>query len=80
MPDRPRSAAASLYPHLKSGMAEPVQRQREPASVADAMFGHLRPPTPQPKPNRASTDLRTLCDQNPQLEWLMALCGLRRVR
>ena len=45
----PKSAAQSIYPHLKSGTREPVQRQ-QPASVAQAMFPSLVPKPPQPAP------------------------------
>jgi hypothetical protein len=41
----PSSAAASLYPHLKTGTPEPVQR-RQGGSIADAVFPHLKPKQP----------------------------------
>jgi len=83
MANREPSAAAALYGHLPSGARDVAQRQRQPNSVADAMFGHLRPPAPKPQPaNRYSeeTTLAARCDENPQLEWLMGLCGLKRIR
>jgi hypothetical protein len=49
MVDRPRSAAASLYPNLPSGMPDVVERRHTPSSIADAMFGHLRPLPPAPR-------------------------------
>jgi hypothetical protein len=48
MSERPRSAAASLYPHLKSGTPEPMQQRERSGTVADAMYAHLRPPAPKP--------------------------------
>jgi hypothetical protein len=46
MTDRPPSAAASIYPHLKS-VERPIQRPST-VSVADAMFPKLaaKPPPP----------------------------------
>jgi hypothetical protein len=45
---RPPSAAASIFPHLPSAARDVVERRRDPASVAAAMYAHLRP---QPKPS-----------------------------
>jgi hypothetical protein len=48
MANRPTSAAASLYPHLKSfARDEIVGRKRVAVSVADAMYPAL---APKPKP------------------------------
>jgi hypothetical protein len=43
----PKSAAASLYPHLQTGTPAVVERRRGPASVGAAMWPGLGP---QPKP------------------------------
>jgi hypothetical protein len=42
------TAAGALYPHLKSGTPDVVERRREPNSVADAVYSHLRPTPPRP--------------------------------
>jgi hypothetical protein len=61
----------SLYPHLKSGTSEPVQRQ-QPASVAAAMYPALVPP--QPKPLTPDEIKQAWVDR------LMEMSGLRRKR
>jgi hypothetical protein len=53
MTQGPRSAAAALYPNLKTGMLEPVSQRAEPRSVADAIYPHLRPAPPQAHPHPA---------------------------
>jgi hypothetical protein len=52
MTQREPSAAAALYGHLKTGTPDVVQRKRDSVSVADAVYGHLRPPQPKPSVNR----------------------------
>jgi hypothetical protein len=81
---RSPTAAGALYPHLKSCTPDVVQR-RQQGSVADAMYLHLKPPQPKPPPesNRyreSEVSLATRCDENPQLEWLLGMSGLRRKR
>jgi hypothetical protein len=66
------SAAAALYPNLKTGTPSIVQRRSEPASVAEAMY-----PRPKPPPRNPYLEGRT------EAEWrdeLMAMRGLRRKR
>ena len=72
MVDRPRSAAASLYPNLPSGTRDVVQRRPEPASVAAAMY-----PRPKPPPKNPYLEPMTETEWRDQL-W--ALAGLKRVR
>jgi hypothetical protein len=65
----PKSAAASIYPHLKSGTPEPVQRP-QPASLAAAMFPSLVPQPPKP-----------LTQSELKAQWvdrLMSMSGVRR--
>jgi hypothetical protein len=45
MAEREPSAAAALYGHLKVGTPDVVQR-RPGGSVADAVYAHLKPPSP----------------------------------
>jgi hypothetical protein len=71
MVDRPRSAAAALYPHLKSGTPDVVQHGRRD-SVADAMY-----PRPKPPPKNPYLEPMTESEWRDQL-W--ALVGLRRKR
>ena len=77
MPDHPKSAAASIYPHLKSGTPDIVQ-QREQPTLAQALY----PPPKSAPPNRyrqsADVSLAQRCAENPQLEWLLGMCGIRR--
>jgi hypothetical protein len=42
------TAAGAIFPHLKSSTPSIVERRHEPASVADAMYAHLKPPPPKP--------------------------------
>jgi hypothetical protein len=49
MSEGPRSAAASIYPHLQSANREAPQR-RNISSVADAMYPSLPKSTPPPNP------------------------------
>jgi len=68
---RPPAAAASIYPHLKSGTPDVVQ-QRQRGTVADAMY-------PRPKPPLKNPYLEGMT----QTEWrdtLLAMAGLRRKR
>jgi hypothetical protein len=69
---RPPTAAAALYPHLKSGTPDVVQRRSEPASVAAAMY-----PRPRPKPKNPYLEPMTEQEWRDQL-WELA--GLRRKR
>jgi len=74
MTERPPSAAASLYPHLKSVPAPGgfEQRRDRAGSVADAMY-------PRPKPPLKNPYLEGMTES----EWhdtLMAMAGLRRRR
>jgi len=71
MSDGPRSAAASLYPHLPSADREPV-RQRQGGSIAEALY-------PRPKPPLKNPYLEPMTET----EWrdqLWELAGLRRKR
>jgi hypothetical protein len=74
MIDRSRSAAASIYPDLKSGARDVVER-RQQGTVADAMYAHLKPPPPKlPNP---------YIDGLTETEWSdmrLAMRGLRRKR
>jgi hypothetical protein len=74
MTNPPTSAAASLYPHLKSGTPEPVQQRPQSGSIADAVYAHLRPPPPKP-PN-------PYLERVTENEWrdYLGLSGLRRKR
>jgi hypothetical protein len=51
----PKSAAQSLYPHLHSGVREPVQQRQQP-TLANALYPSLSAPKapkpPQPAPQR----------------------------
>jgi hypothetical protein len=71
MVDRPRSAAASLYPNLPSGTPDVVQQGRR-GSVADAMY-----PRPKPPPKNPYLEPMTETEWRDQL-WELA--GLRRKR
>ena len=69
---RPPSTAAALYPHLKTGTPDVMQRRSEPASVAEAMY-------PLPKPPAKNPCLEPMTET----EWrdqLWELAGLRRKR
>ena len=83
MPDRAPSAAQAMYGHLPSGTRDVAQQGRQPASVADAVYSHLRPPA-EAKPNRRQNteevSLAQRCDENPWLEHGLAMMGLRRIR
>ena len=83
MTQQPPTAALSLYPHLKSGVPEPVQRHDHTGSIADAMYPSLVA-KPKPAPNRshqsADMSLAARCDENPWLEHRLALAGLVRKR
>jgi len=71
MADRSPSAAASIYPHLKSGAREPVER-RQDGSLAEAMYQRPKPPLKNP-----------YLEPMTETEWrdqLWALAGLRRKR
>jgi hypothetical protein len=71
MSEGPRSAAQSLYPHLKSGTPDPVER-RQGGSIAEALY-------PRPKPPLRNPYLESMSEA----EWrdqLWALAGLRRKR
>jgi hypothetical protein len=71
MAERPASAAASIYPHLKSGAREPVQ-QRQGGSIASALY-------PRPKAPLKNPYLEPMTET----EWrdqLWELAGLRRKR
>ena len=62
---RPPSAAAALYPHLKTGTPPVFTHTREfnlgvTADIASAMFGHLRPPAPKPPNPYRESLLRSL--------------------
>ena len=68
---RPPSAAASIYPHLKSGTPDVVER-RQQGSIADALFPHLKPPAPKPSnPDRDSL-LRNLRELRQRMEQRLA--------
>jgi hypothetical protein len=46
MPEQgPRSAAQAIFPNLKSGTPDLVQR-RQQGGIADAMYAHLKPEPP----------------------------------
>jgi hypothetical protein len=83
MTQGPRSAAASLYPHLPSAEPEPPPRQqRRGPRLADALYPSLAP-KPQPAPNRyreSEVSLTQRCDENPWLEHGLAMSGLIRKR
>jgi len=66
MTERPTSAAASIYPHLKVGTPEPVQRPQRNESVAAALYPALAPQPPQPQP--APKPIRSL-ELDTGLEW-----------
>jgi hypothetical protein len=66
------SAAAALYPHLKSGTPDVVQRRPEPASVAAAMY-------PRPKPPLRNPYLEPMTETEIR-DQLWELAGLRRKR
>jgi len=69
---RPPSAAASIYPHLNSAARGGFEQRREPVSVADAMFPHLKPPAPKPpNPDRDSL-LRNLRELRQRIERKLA--------
>jgi hypothetical protein len=57
----PKSAAASIYPHLSHDAGQPPPRQ-PPASVAAAMYPHLvpqpKPKPPEPRPTRSKEWIR----------------------
>ena len=72
MVDRPRSAAASLYPHLKSGTRDVVERRDQPTSVAAALYPDL---VPKPKPPNPYLERMT---EDAWRDHLLALAGLRR--
>jgi hypothetical protein len=81
MAEQPKSAAASLYPHLPSADPEPRGRAQS-VSLAHSMYPSLVPPRPAP-PNRnreSEVSLAALCDENPWLEVTLAMSGLRRKR
>jgi hypothetical protein len=68
---RAPTAAASLYPHLKSGTPDVVDQRRQ-GTVAEAMY-------PRPKPPLKNPYLEPMTET----EWrdqLWALAGLRRKR
>jgi hypothetical protein len=67
MTQREPSAAAALFPHLKSGAPDVVERRREPSSIADAMFSHLKPPPPKPPNPYRESLLRNLRELNASL-------------
>jgi hypothetical protein len=75
MVDRPRSAAASLYPNLPHDdgrEADWTARRRDRSDVASALY-------PRPKPPLKNPYLEGMT----QAEWrdeLMAMVGLRRKR
>jgi hypothetical protein len=65
--------AGSIWPHLPSGTPNEVQ-QHSGGSIADAVYGHLRPPPKQ---------LNPYLDRVTETEWrdyLWALAGLKRKR
>jgi hypothetical protein len=67
---RPPSAAAALYPGLKTGTPDPVQRRERNESVASAMYPRPKPPLKNP-----------YLEGTTEAEWrdeLMAMRGLRR--
>jgi hypothetical protein len=76
---RPPTAAAALYPGLKTGTPDVVGR-RQQGTVADAMYPHLKPPPPKPIREGTELSLAQRCDENPQLEALMAMSGIIRRR
>jgi hypothetical protein len=51
----PKSAAASIYPHLPSVVPAPVQRQQP--RLAEALYPSLAPKPPAPNRQRASTGM-----------------------
>ena len=60
------TAASALYPHLKSGTPEPVQRQHgHDNSIAQTMYP--RPPTRPTNPHREAL-LRHLKEANANIE------------
>jgi hypothetical protein len=72
MTEQRPSAAAALYPGLKSSVPDPVQRRERSESVAAAMY-------PRPKPPPKNPYLEPMTER----EWrdqLWALAGLRRKR
>jgi hypothetical protein len=69
---KPVSAAAALFPHLKSATPDVVERRDRNSSVADAMY-------PRPEPPLKNPYLHPMTET----EWrdqLWALAGLRRKR
>jgi hypothetical protein len=77
MPDRPRSAAQSLYPHLKSGARDVVERRDQPASVADALYP--RPQAKSPSSSNWHRDLllKHLRELNAKIDARLAREGRR---
>jgi hypothetical protein len=55
-----RTAAAALYPHLRSQVSEPRQQRRTGNSVAAAMWPSLLPKPPQPANPLRDSLLRNL--------------------
>jgi hypothetical protein len=81
MTQRQPTAAEALFGHLPKGTPAVVQEGRR-GTVADALY-----PRPQTKPPASTkrtvepeVSLAQRCDENPQLEWLLGMCGLRRIR
>jgi hypothetical protein len=46
----PKSAAAALYPHLKTGTPDVVERRQQPSSIANALYPDLAPKSKPPAP------------------------------
>jgi hypothetical protein len=67
----PKSAAQSIYAHLKSGTPAPVEQRQQPASVAAAMWPSLAPKPPKP-----------LTQHEVKAAWLdrlMGMSGIKRI-
>jgi hypothetical protein len=56
----PKSAAASIYPHLKTGTPAPVQSAKP--TLANALYPSLAPQAPKPAPQRRRHDDETWRD------------------
>jgi hypothetical protein len=70
MAQRPPSAAQAIFPNLPRGTRDVVEQRAEPRSVADAVYGHLRPPQPKP-PTHAEV-------KQAWVDRMLELSGLRR--
>jgi hypothetical protein len=70
----PPSAAAALYPNLKSGTPDVVQQRQQP-TLADALYPSLapKPKPPAPKPTRSIEEIRDWSHVDPGYARLVGL-------